>query len=93
MPHIKPEYRNQYRDVLMQLPTINTKGDLEYCHAVLQTIYMSTREFRYSDLHSCKSATEHAAYEFGRTFLDVREDQAVRENGSAYELAERKEIS
>lgn len=86
MPHIKKELRAKYKDVLLKLPPIESKGDLEYCIAVLQSVFMSTRDERYSSLHDCVYATYHAAHEFERTFLDVREDKAAGENGSAYDL-------
>jgi len=43
--------------------------------------FMSTRSYRYSDLHSCTYATQHCSDEFKRRFLDKRENEAREKNG------------
>ena len=43
--------------------------------------YMSTRDFRYSNLHDCVYAAIHCGDEFRRLYLDVRENQARESNG------------
>lgn len=68
--------------------SMDTKGDLEYRVCRLMDFFMSTREFRYSDLHDCCYAVEHAAHEFRRRFLDRREDQAREKNGDVFPLME-----
>lgn len=81
MPYIKPKDRFGYDFVLEQFGAIETKGDLEYCVYRLMSIYMKTREERYTNLHDAVYATVHAAHEFERQRLDKREDQAIQENG------------
>jgi hypothetical protein len=81
MPYIKREFREPYDYVLDKLESIETKGDLEYCVFKLMKKFMSTRKYRYNDLHDCIKAVEHSAHEFERRFLDPREDKAIQENG------------
>jgi hypothetical protein len=82
MPYIKQEQREKYSDILNLLPDIPDKGTLEYCIAYLQKLYMKNKEFRYGVLHDCTYGTIHAGEEFRRKYLDAREEQAERENGS-----------
>lgn len=44
-------------------------------------IYMANRENRYSTLHDCSYAVQHASDEFRRRYLDARENLAMTENG------------
>lgn len=81
MPYIHPNDRPQYNFALDQLPTITTKGDLEYCIFKLIKMYMSTREYKYTELHNAVYAAVHAAHEFERRFLDARENKAISING------------
>ena len=81
MPYISEQDRKKYDNILKNIPSISTKGDLEYCIFKLMKMYMSEREFRYSDLHDCVYASMHSADEFRRRFLDKREDEAREKNG------------
>jgi hypothetical protein len=81
MPYIKPEFRVKYDDILNRLPTIETKGDLEYIIFKVMKQFMSTRESRYSTLHECTYCATHCADEFRRRYLDSRENDARIENG------------
>ena len=81
MPYIKKELRGHYDIIIDNLPKIENKGDLEYCIFKLIKKYMSTREYRYSNLHEAVYAAIHAGEEFKRRYLDLREDKAVIENG------------
>ncbi len=82
MPYIKKEDREPYDEVLDELlPSIFTKGELEYCVTKLMWRYMATRMWSYSDLHDAVYATIHAADEFRRRHLDKREDFAIEANG------------
>ena len=81
MPYIKQDERKKYDDVLNQLHTIETKGQLEYCIFSLMQIYMENKEYRYSTLHDCVYAAAHCSDEFRRRFLDKKEDEASFENG------------
>ncbi len=81
MPYIKESEREKYNEVLDELLFIDSKGDLEYCIFKLMKIFMATRENRYSTLHEAVYATIHAGEEFKRRYLDVREDNAMKENG------------
>jgi len=81
MPYIKKELRGHYDIIIDNLPKIENKGDLEYCIFKLIKKYMSTREYRYSNLHEAVYATIHAGEEFKRRYLDLREDKAIIENG------------
>ena len=81
MPYIKETDRVKYRDVLRQLPAIETKGDLEYCVYWMLKKYMSTRPMKYTELHEAVYGAIHAGDEFRRQFLDKREDQAKETNG------------
>lgn len=81
MPYIRQNDRKKFDDVLKQLPDFETKGELEYCIYWLMKKYMSTRDFRYSNLHDCVYAAIHCGDEFRRLYLDVRENQARESNG------------
>ncbi len=81
MPYIPEQERPQFREILLRLPHMGTKGQLEYSIFKLMRIYMQSRAYRYSDLQECISAVKHAAHEFERRFLDSREDDAIKENG------------
>jgi hypothetical protein len=83
MPYVNKESREKYINISFAIANkqIETKGDLEYLVFVLMKQYMSTREQRYSTLHDCAYAVQHASDEFRRRYLDKREDQALSENG------------
>ena len=83
MPYIKKEQREKYNILtnIIDINTIETKGDLEYLVFVLMKKFMNTREQRYSTLHDCVYAVQHCADEFRRRFLDKREDEAMKQNG------------
>lgn len=81
MPYIKKSKRGEYNLIIDNLREIETKGDLEYCIFKLMKKYMSTREFRYSNLHDTVYAAQHCADEYRRRFLDKRENKARKENG------------
>jgi hypothetical protein len=81
MPYIKQEDRKRYNLSLDAIPTILTKGDMEYCVTKLMWRYMGSRVWSYSALHEAVYATIHAADEFRRRHLDVREDRAIEANG------------
>ena len=81
MPYIKKELREPYGTIIGNLPDIQTKGELEYCVFKLIKKYMSTREYKYNNLHNAIYAAIHAGEEFKRRFLDLRENQAMIENG------------
>lgn len=81
MPYIKKSERGIYDEVLNQMPTIKTKGDLEYCVFKLITHFMKFREKRYSTLHEAVYSVMHCADEYRRRFLDKREDEAMTVNG------------
>lgn len=88
MPHINRSARIPYDAVLNQLPAIGNKGELEYCIARVMMRFMRSHCNRYADLHDCAYAAVHCGEEFKRLFLDRREDAAMKENGSAFELAQ-----
>lgn len=81
MPYITQEDRKKFDKILKMMPTIPTKGDLEYCITMLQHNYMSTKVWSYTELHNTVYATIHAGDEFRRRFLDKREDSAIIANG------------
>lgn len=81
MPYIYKDLRDQYDEALNKLPTIKTKGELEYIIFKVMKLFMSTRSYRYSLLHECVYAAMHCADEFRRRFLDKREDAAREVNG------------
>ena len=81
MPYIEKDKRGKYKLIFDNLPDIETKGDLEYCIFALMKKYMSTREYRYSNLHDCVYASAHCSDEFRRRYLDKREDEAIKKNG------------
>lgn len=84
MPYITKKDREKYLEALVEIPTIQTKGDLEYCIFWLMQHFMSTRDVRYSTLHEAVYAATHCADEFRRRFLDARENQACASNGDVY---------
>lgn len=81
MPYIPEELRPKYRNVLKQLPKIETKGDLDYCVFYLIKKFMATRDERFTELHDGVYAAHHAAHEYERRYLDPREDIAIEKNG------------
>lgn len=84
MPYIKKESRTKYDNVLSMFGAkgwLDEKGDLEYCIYKLMKIYMSKKDFKYSNLHDTVYSAQHCADEFRRNYLDKREDQAKAENG------------
>lgn len=89
MPYIKQEDREAYETHLREITEIKTKGDLEFCIAVLMDIFMKSREWRYGDLHDCAYAAQHSCDEFRRRFLDQREDEAIELNGDCYTFRRR----
>ena len=92
MPYTVDDQRKPYRKALdlIENEGIATEGDLEYLICSLQDIFAAEKEFRYTWLRRCKGSTEHAAYEFGRRFLDKREDSAVVQNGEVFLRMKRK---
>ena len=50
MPYIEQTDRFKYSGILMNLPNIKTKGDLEYCVYYLMLKFMNDKEERYSNL-------------------------------------------
>jgi len=81
MPYIKSQDRIQFDKILEQLPEIKVKGELEYCIYKLMVKYMSTKERRYSTLHDTVYSAHHCGDEFRRRNLDIRENEAIAENG------------
>lgn len=81
MPYIRPEDRIQFDEVLDNIPSIQTKGELEYCIFKLMTIYMEDKDWKYTNLHDTVYAAQHCADEYRRRFLDDREDSAIEDNG------------
>jgi len=81
MPYIKKEFREQYDQILNQMPDIDNKGDLEYCLFKLLKRFMKTRELKYSTLHEAVYSATHVADEFRRCYLDKREDEVREING------------
>jgi len=81
MPYINQKDRKKFEEALSMIPDFETKGELEYVVYVIMKLYMSTREYRYSQLHDCCYAIQHCSDEFRRRFLDVRENEARKTNG------------
>lgn len=85
MPHINYNQREKYEKIISALKNtqIETKGDLEYIVYNVIKQYMSTRGYRYSNLHDAVYGAIHAGEEFKRLYLDKREDEAISINGEA----------
>lgn len=81
MPYIPQDMRDKFDVTLNTLPTIDTKGDLEYCIFKMMMVYIKDKEFNYKHLHDCTYSAMHCADEFRRRFLDAREDTALLKNG------------
>ena len=81
MPYIKQEDRPTFANSLFTIPRAKTKGELEYCIFYLMKMFISHKDFTYTNLHDCVYAAQHCADEFRRRFLDKREDEAREENG------------
>jgi hypothetical protein len=83
MPYIKKELRSKYSDIMYEISNIDisSKGELEYLLFSILKEYMNRRRFCYHDLHDATYACQHVADEFRRRFLDVRENEAMNENG------------
>lgn len=81
MPYIPKEERTKFDDAVRNLPTFESKGELEYIVTILMHKFMENRVARYTNLHDCVYAVVHAADEFRRHTLDKREDQAIEDNG------------
>jgi hypothetical protein len=85
MPYIKRNQRPYFANALDTFPSIDSKGELEYCIFTLMVRYMENNVFNYTNLHDVAYAAQHCADEFRRRFLDVREDTARKENGDVGE--------
>lgn len=83
MPHIKPDFRPKYNDILNLLPPIESKGDLEYIIYRTLKLFMKTRDSNFTNLHEAVYGGIHASEEFKRNYLDKREDFAISQNGEA----------
>ena len=81
MPYIKAEQRTVFDNAMWCFPTIEIKGELEYCAYKLMLLYMRGRDETYTNLHDAVYALVHAAHEFERRRLDKREDLAITKNG------------
>jgi hypothetical protein len=81
MPYLKKDMRTKFDEHLDKISSIETKGELEYCIYKLLNIYMMDKARKYSTLHDTVYAAQHCADEFRRRNLDVREDEARKENG------------
>ena len=81
MPYILPEDRERFDPVIQQIPMMSGKGELEYVLFSIMVRYMGDRPVKYNTLHDCVYAAQHCADEFRRRFLDVRENDARKENG------------
>lgn len=81
MPYIAMDQRHQFRILLSKLPSIATKGELEYCIFYLMKKYMQTKDIKYLNLHDTTYAAIHCGDEFRRRYLDNREDIAKEKNG------------
>lgn len=89
MPHIKrncteADWAKSICFELDRLP-IKTKGDLEFILARVCKAYMDDKEVKYTNLHDVVYACHHVGDEFRRLYLDKREDEAIKENGNAFE--------
>jgi len=81
MPYIKQEDRERFNAALQHVPEFTGKGELEYCIYYLMIKYMESRDFTYSNLHDVVYAAIHCGDEFRRRNLDIRENQAIENNG------------
>lgn len=81
MPYIEEDNRDRYNKALERIPEIRSKGDLEYCIFYLQKLFMSSRSWRFSNIHEAVYGAIHCGDEFRRRYLDKREDQARETNG------------
>jgi acyl carrier protein phosphodiesterase len=96
MPYISKGDRQRYIEIdkaIANQPEISTKGDLEFLVFRLMVKFMSTREPRYSTLHEVVYAVQHCADEYRRRFLDVRENQALLNNGDIKETVYFNEVN
>lgn len=80
MPYIEKNLRKYYDSKLDNL-VIKGKGELEYCIYKLLKRYMVDKSYTYTYLHDAVYGAVHAAEEFKRRNLDIREDKALQENG------------
>ena len=67
--------------MLNECPNIDTKGELEFIIFSIMKKFMNNKEKRYSTLHDCVYGCIHAGEEFKRRYLDIRENNAINENG------------
>jgi hypothetical protein len=84
MPYISSNDRKKYEKITNEINAcmeISTKGDLEFLVFCLMKNFMLTRPTKYTTLHDCVYAVQHASDEFRRRFLDKREDEARETNG------------
>lgn len=80
-PYIEKVERMKYRAALDMLPDIKTKGELEFCIFYLQKLFMSDKEWKFSNIHEAVYGAIHCGDEFRRRYLDKREDEAIATNG------------
>lgn len=81
MPYIPEEQRKPFYDAWNAMPPIWDKGELEYCVYKLMNKFMEGKMPNYKNLHDTVYAVIHAAHEYERRNLDVREDYAREVNG------------
>jgi hypothetical protein len=81
IPYIPTAVRRIFDPHLCEVSRkITKKGELEYAIFKLLKLYMTDKEYNYSNLHETVYAGIHAAEEFKRRYLDEREDLAkIRE--------------
>ena len=81
MPYIPEEERTKFNDMITATPSMKSKGELEYILYKTAITYMEDKVYNYTNMHDVVSAIQHVAHEFQRRYLDIREDQAIKENG------------
>jgi hypothetical protein len=92
MPHVKQERRFKFdpmlRDIRAYLevyPTDTVKGDLNYIVTKIVWTWVKARGLSYQNISEGIAALNDAAEEMRRLKLNPREDNAIIENGSAYD--------
>lgn len=87
MPHILPERRPQFDDVIEQFPEIRDKGDLTFIINRLQMRFVQDGEKANYQRHSdAVAAANDANHEYQRRILDPYEDAAAARNGDIFAI-------
>lgn len=84
MPYIKENDRVKFAIMDLNIPSINTAGELNYAFTLLIKAYMENMGVKYSTINDIVGALEGAKLEFYRRVASQYENIKIKENGDVY---------